>query len=193
MLWLMAAEVGSEITVLLQQLSDGRTDASGRLLEALYEELRALARHLMAKEPPGRTLQATALVHEAYLRLLGESGFANRRHFMNAAAQVMRRILIDHARARATAKRGGAAHRQPLESIDCPVLEEYSIDRMEDLDRALRALEASQPRAHEVVMNRYFNGLTNEQTAEVVGASLATVKNDWSFARAWLKSTLACQ
>jgi len=186
----MSEARGSEITSLLQQARDGQVEVSNRLLELVYHELKALAAHLMRNEPPGRTLQPTALVHEAYLRLLGADGFENRRHFMNAAAQVMRRLLVDQARARQAAKRGGAHEREEVDSIDWPVLRDYSWDQIPDLDRALDGLGATQSRALEVVMLRYCNGLTLEQISEVIGVSLATVKNDWTFARSWLKSEL---
>jgi len=178
---------------MLQQMSDGQVEVSCRLLDLVYHELKALAGHLMRNEPPGRTLQPTALVHEAYLRLFGSDGFENRRHFMNTAAQVMRRILVDQARARQAAKRGGEHEREEIDSIDWPVLHDFSWDQIPDLDRALNGLGATQSRALEVVMLRYCSGLTLEQIAEVVGVSLATVKNDWTFARSFLKSELSQQ
>lgn len=193
-------KAAAEVTLLIERASSGDGDAASALLPLIYGELRKLASSNMAKEAAGaagHTLQPTALVHEAYLRLLGPqgqgaSGWNGRGHFFGAAAIAMRRILIERARARNTAKRGGGAQRVGLvedQAID-PASEEES-DHLLALDAALTKLEALHERKARVVMLRYFAGLSVEQTAEALGVSAATVKNDWAFARAWLSKQIA--
>ena len=154
----------------------------------LYEELRKLAAHKLSLEKPGQTLQATALVHEAYLRLVGGEqtrDWDSRGHFFAAAAEAMRRILIDRARHKQTRKAGGGQRRLDLDDIE-PALEEGNGDRLLALDEALRQLEAEEPRKAELVKLRFFAGLTAEQAAAALGVSLRTANRHWAFARAWL-------
>jgi RNA polymerase sigma-70 factor (ECF subfamily) len=180
------APAAGDVTQLLADLQNGRPDAASQLTPLVYDELHRLARQQMRHERPDHTLQATALVHEAYLRLvnLPERTWRNRTHFIAIAAQVLRRILIDHARARRTAKREGTLHRVPLEE---PLLmtDEQS-DELVALDEALERLARFDARQSQVVELRYFGGLTVEETAEAMGISPKTVKREWSVARAWL-------
>ena len=163
---------------------------AAELLPAVYAELRRLAAALTARLPPGQTLQPTALVHEAYLKLVRDQdpGWEGRRHFFGAAAQAMREILIEQARRKASQKHGGQAQRvelgEGLAWIEPPA------DDLLALDEALRRLQAEDPRLAEVVQLRYFTGLSVEETAGVVGASVRTVKRDWRYARAWLARQL---
>lgn len=180
------APAADDVTQLLDDLRNGRSDAASQLMPLVYEELHRLARRHMRRERPDHTLQATALLHEAYLRLVGqpERTWQNRTHFMAVAAQVMRRILVDHARARRTAKRDGALRRVPLEG---PLL--VAPERPEDLialNDALDRLAEFDERQSRVVELRYFGGLTLDETAEALSLSPSTVKREWRVARAWL-------
>jgi RNA polymerase sigma factor (TIGR02999 family) len=186
------------VTQILARIGEGHGSAAAELLPLVYDELRRLAHARLAKEAPGQTLQPTALVHEAYLRLVGEGGgdggpvaakFDNRAHFFAAAAEAMRRILVERARHRAAQKHGGGRQRVPL--MDVPDWTEPEPDEMLALDDALEQLAQSDRRLSEVVMFRYFAGLTIEQTAEAMNASPATVKRDWNYARAWLFDQVA--
>lgn len=180
----------SDVTRLLDAAGAGDARASAELLPLVYEELQALARSFMAKEGAAHTLQPTALVHEAYLRLVGDgSTWDNRGHFFVAAATAMRRILIDRARQRHRLKRGG--NRRRVELADAALATEPESEDLLALEQALARLEAKDARKGQVVMLRYFAGLSNEETATVLGVSLATVKNDWTFARAWLHRELS--
>ena len=154
-----------------------------QLLPQVYDELRRLAAAKLALENPGQTLNATALVHEAYLKLGGDRSFATKSDYLKAAAQAMRRILVDHARARNAAKRGGG-RRVDLESdlLAIPPRD----DGIEALDEALARLAVEQPKLTELVQLRYFGGLTLDQCAEVLGVSSRTADTWWSYARAWL-------
>lgn len=174
------------VTQLLDAASGGDPHAASRLLPLVYDELRKLAQNRMAKEPAGHTLQATALVHEAYLRLVGdqETGWENRGHFFGAAAEAMRRILIERARRYRRAKRGGGAKRLQLADIDV-AMAPASIDLLA-LNEALTVLETQDPRMSDVVKLRFFAGLTIEDTAKVLGVTSRTVNRDWIGARAWL-------
>jgi len=174
-----------EITELLLKWSNGDKGALDKLMPLVYRELRPLARHYMGGERPGHTLQTTALINEAYLRLVDHKKmhWQNRAHFFAVAAQVMRRILIDHARTRHAAKRGGGAVKVPLE--DAAVIPQSSAELIA-LDEALRDLAAFDPRKSQVVEMRYFGGLSVDETAEVLGVSPVTVMRDWSTAKAWL-------
>jgi RNA polymerase sigma factor (TIGR02999 family) len=178
-----------DITRLLARWSDGDAEALKELLPLAYAELRQLADHYMRQERPDHTLQPTALVHEAYLRLAGvRSPFQNRVHFYGAAAQVMRRILVDYARSRRAVKRGDGAVVVNLDEAA-----DVGIDLRMDLvalDEALEALAAIAPRAAKVVELRYFGGLSIEETAAFLSVGPATVKRHWAFARAWLYRTL---
>ena len=165
--------------------------AAADLLPLVYEELKRLARARLHREPPGSTLQATALVHEAYLRLLGgeEMGWTGRAHFFGAAALAMRRILVDRARARGRLRRGGARERITL-AEDAALAPGPELDLLA-LDEALERLQAHDKRKAEVVYLRFFAGLDLSEIARAQGVSPATVKNDWSYARAWLHRELA--
>ncbi|MDX1455095.1 MAG: sigma-70 family RNA polymerase sigma factor [Gammaproteobacteria bacterium] len=179
-----------DLTQLLAEASSGDARAQSRLLEEVYHELRKLAESQMRRERSGHTLQATALVNEAYLRLAGNQGeWQNRRHFFGAAAEAMRRILIEHARRRDAEKRGGGLERVTLEGLEIPGGQD-SINLLE-LDEALNALAEQNPRLRETVMLRYFTGLSIEETAEVLDISPASVKRDWTYARAWLFEYMA--
>jgi RNA polymerase sigma factor (TIGR02999 family) len=176
----------SEATLLLNAVEQGDAKAAEKLLELLYEELRRLAASKMAREEPGQTLQATALVHEAWLRLVGSQNpkFENRAHFFSAAAEAMRRILIDRARYKLRIRHGGKLERVNLEGQDlaAPADEEQLVA----VHEALNNLAKDHPAQAEVVKLRYFVGMTNEETAEVLGVSVGTVKNYWTFARTWI-------
>ena len=180
------APAAGDVTQLLADVQHGRTDAASQLIPLVYEELRRLARRQMRSERSDHTLQATALVHEAYFRLVNQPGrtWQNRTHFVRIAAQVMRRMLIDHARARRTAKREGGLHRVPLE--DPLLLTEAQSDELLALDEALERLAELDARQSRIVELRFFGGLTVEETAEALGVAPRTVKRDWSVARAWL-------
>jgi RNA polymerase sigma factor (TIGR02999 family) len=162
----------------------------GELLAQLYTELRSLAGVLTRQLPPGQTLQPTALVHEAYLRLVRnqDPGWEGRRHFFGAAARAMREILIEQARRKASQKRGGQAQR--VELAEGLAWIEPPADDLIALDEAIARLQAEDPRLAEIVQLRYFTGLSVEETAGVVGASVRTVKRDWRYARAWLARQL---
>ena len=176
-----------EISLLLEEHGNGNPDAIKKLMPLLYDELRKLAAYYLRAERPDHTLQPTALVHEAYLKLVdqGSAQWRNRAHFFALAAQVMRHILVDHARARRTSKRGGTRPAVPLDEA-VNILSERDVDLV-SLDDALRALEASDPQQSRIVELRYFGGLSIEETAEVLGISPATVKRDWTMAKAWLR------
>ena len=178
------------VTQILQAVEAGDAEASRELLPIVYEELRKLGRSLMAKTPPGNTLQPTALVHEAYLRLVGreDPGWNSRGHFFGAAAQAMRRILVEQARRKARYKHGGDRKRLDVDEIDIPV--ETPAEDMIALNDALEWLRARDPRKAEIVELRYFAGLTVEETAEVLQVSVRTVERDWHFTRALLHKQL---
>lgn len=176
----------SEITGLLRAWGDGDTSAFDRLMPLVYGELRKLAGNYMRRQSPGHTLQTTALVNEAYLRLVGSDqvNWQSRTHFFAVSAQLMRRILVDSARRKNSRKRGGDNLRVTLdESADVPLEKELD---MLALDDALDRLAALNPRHSRIVELRYFGGLTEEQTAEVLQVSTRTVRRDWVLARAWL-------
>ncbi len=164
--------------------------SADELLPEVYAELRRLAGALSRKLQPGQTLQPTALVHEAYLRLVKnqDPGWEGRRHFFGAAAQAMREILIEQARRKDTRKRGGGTHR--VELSEGLALIEPPADNLLALDEALEQLRAERPHLAEVVLLRYFTGLSVEETADVIGRSVSSVTRDWRFARAWLAGRL---
>jgi RNA polymerase sigma factor (TIGR02999 family) len=180
----------SEITRLLLQLSEGRREALDRLMPVVYEELRSVARRQLRHERAGHTLNTTALVHEAYLKLINvrEVQWRDRAHFFAMAARVMRRILIDYARTRRREKRGGDAVAVTLD--DALGLSAERADDLVALDDALTRLETISERQARVVEYRCFAGLSVEETATVLQTSPATVKRDWAFARAWLNREL---
>ena len=176
----------SDATVLLEAVEHGDPEAPGRLLELVYTELRHLAASKMAREAPGQTLQPTALVHEAWLRLVGAKNmkFENRAQFFSAAAEAMRRILIERVRRKRAQRHGGDFVR-----VDVATLEFAASDqdqRLLDVHEVLDKFTAEHPIHAKVVMLRYFVGMTNEETSEILGLSVATVKNYWTFARTWL-------
>jgi RNA polymerase sigma factor (TIGR02999 family) len=180
----------ANVTGLLARWTVGDKAAEKELFGLVYEPLRRIARRQLASIRPGQTLQTTAVVHEAYIRLAGREGQAwqDRVHFFAVAARAMRHILIDHARSRGYAKRGGGA---PQVTLDEP--RASSTQRPADvlaLDEALQRLEAEDPRRSRVVELRYFGGLTNQEIAEVLKVSPATVERDWRYARAWLHQEL---
>ena len=186
----MAHESQPDLTKFLVDLGRGAADGDSPLLPYIYDELRAIADRMLSGQPPGRTLQATVLVHEAYLRLLGgddapTATWANRGHFFAAAAEAMRRILIERARQSRQRKRGGDRQRVALEDVE-PTATDESRDDVLALDRALRKLEAGDRIRSDVVKLRYFAGLTIEQTADVLGISDATVVRHWTYARMWM-------
>jgi RNA polymerase sigma factor (TIGR02999 family) len=174
----------------LNAAAGGDQQAAEQLLPLVYEELRRLARARLARLPPGNTLQATALVHEAYMRLAGnrDQQWAGKRHFFAAAARAMRHILVDQARRKRSLKRGGEAQRMDLDELDLAVAPVP--DDIEALDEALTALEQRDPRKAQVVMLHYFSGLTLEETAAALGVSVATVQREWRFSRALLFTQL---
>jgi RNA polymerase sigma factor (TIGR02999 family) len=164
--------------------------AATELLAALYDHLRGLASTMAGRLPPGQTLQPTALVHEAYLRLTRhqDPGWESPRHFFGAAARAMREILIEQARRKASAKRGGHAHR--VELTEGVAWIEPPADNLLALDEAIEALHTEEPRLAEIVRLRFYAGLSMEETAEVVGGSLSTLKREMRYARAWLARRL---
>jgi RNA polymerase sigma factor (TIGR02999 family) len=177
----------NDVTRIFSAIEQGHPHAAEQLLPLVYDELRKLAARRLAQEKPGQTLQATALVHEAYLRLVDQEGVSrwdSRGHFFAAAAEAMRRILVDRARRHGAQKRGAR-----LERIDLPDLAEPSPDEATDLlalDEALRKLEALHPQKAQVVKLRFFAGCTLEETAQMLGIGRATAQRHWAAARAWL-------
>jgi RNA polymerase sigma factor (TIGR02999 family) len=180
-----------EVTRILSAIEEGDAQAAENLLPAVYDELRSLAAQRLARERPGQTLQATALVHEAYLRLIGNEhpGWQGRAHFFAAAAEAMRRILIERARRHGRIKHGAEYRR--IEMNDAATLEDHPSVDVLALDEALQRLQAFDRRKSEIVKLRFFAGLTVEETAAALTVSPATVKSDWSFARAWLHRELS--
>ena len=178
------------VTALLDEAATQGPRRAEELLPLVYEELRALARARMAHELPGQTIQATALVHEAYLRLVGDQdpGWNGRGHFFGAAALAMRRILVEQARRRGRIKRGGDRQRVDLDAAE-PAIEPPD-DLVLAVDEAVRRLEKQDARKGQIVNLRYFAGLTAEETARVLGVSIGTVERDWRFIKAWLQEQL---
>ena len=179
----------NEITRILDAIDQGDPSAAQQLLPVVYEELRALAAARMAQEKPGQTLDATALVHEAYLRLVGTQHFDGRGHFFAAAAEAMRRILIDKARTKQRVRHGGNRRRVPLDEIRTAA--DTPDDELLDLDDALQRLSKLDPVRAELVKLRYFAGMTMPQAATLLGISVATAERYWAFARAWLHAELS--
>jgi RNA polymerase sigma-70 factor, ECF subfamily len=175
-----------EVTQILHELQNGDPTAEERLIPHVYGELRRLASHYMRRERSDHTLQATALVHEAYLKLIDqhEVNWQGRAHFLGIAAQLMRRILVDHARSHHAVKRGGEQQRIPLD--DVIIFSESKSSELIALDEALSRLAQIDARQSRIVELRFFAGLSVEETAEVLSISPKTVKRDWSVARAWL-------
>jgi RNA polymerase sigma factor (TIGR02999 family) len=178
-------DVRPEVTRLLLEWSDGDSGALDALMPLVYDELRGLARGYLGRERGDHTLQPTALVNEAYLRLVDQRRvrWQNRAHFFGIAAQIMRRLLVDHARSVRAEKRGGGATKLELDEALSASTSEREVD-LEDLDRALQRLAEIDERQSRIVELRYFAGATNEETAEALGIAVATVKRDWTMARA---------
>ena len=176
----------SEFTRVLNQIEQGHENAADELLPLVYEELRKLAAHKMASEAPGQTLQPTALVHEAWLRLTGSESktWDNRGHFFAAAAEAMRRILIDRARAKSRLRRGAGAEQVSLDQVT--VASDDPPDTVLAINEALERLTARDPFKAEVVKMRYFIGLSQDEIAHALGVSEPTVRRHWAIARAWL-------
>lgn len=180
----------TEITQLLARVQSKQPGAEDRLLAAVYNELRHIAASYMRRERPGHTLQATALVHEAYLQLVDQTRvtWQSRAHFFGVASRLMRRILVDHARSHKAEKRGGSAQKLSLdEAVGVSQKKEVALEALDD---ALNALSAIDPRQSRIVELRFFGGLTVEETAEVLGTSTATVEREWRMAKAWLHHQL---
>ncbi len=178
----------SDVTQILCAIEQGDPQAAAQLLPLVYDELRKLAAQKLAQEKPGQTLQATALVHEAYLRMVGDQHFNNRGHFFAAAAEAMRRILVESARRKKSLKRGAGVRRTPLDdvAVECEVPQ----DDLLALDEALARLAKEDSQKAEVVRLRFFAGLSHEEAGEVLGVSAVTVKRHWRYARAWLHKQL---
>ena len=183
----------SEVTRILEAAQQGASDAAAQLLPLVYEELRRIAAAKMAHEAPGQTLQPTALVHEAWLRLGGDAqpAWQSRAHFFSAAAEAMRRILIDRARSKASLRHGGRWQRVDIEHVT--VAYEDADDTVLAVHEALDKLAAQQARKAEIVKLRYFVGMTHHEIADALGIAEPTVRQDWAYARSWLYAELKSQ
>jgi RNA polymerase sigma factor (TIGR02999 family) len=182
----------SEVTRILSAIEQGDPHAAEQLLPLVYDELRRLAAHRLAHESPGQTLQATALVHEAYLRLVKQpdaqaQGFDGRGHFFAAAAEAMRRILVENARRKQRLRHGGDLHQLPLDDHEPAIASPVDALDLLALNEALDRLEAASPRRARVVKLRYFAGFTLPEAAQMLGVSQSTAEADWTYAKAWLK------
>ena len=188
----MAESEPSRITLILDAVCRGDKQASEDLLPLVYDELRLLGKARMAAEPPGQTLQPTALVHEAFLRITegDDDGWASRGHFFAAAAQAMRRILVEQARRKVRRRHGGGHRRQDVDFEHLPLELEKPIGDMIAVDEAVRKLESEDPRMGQIVNLRYFAGLTTEETAAALGLSERTVRREWRFIKVRLKREL---
>ena len=178
----------SDVTHILSQIESGDPLAAEQLLPLVYGELRNLAVARMQQESPGQTLQATALVHEAYIRLVDSSQIQSwncRGHFFAAAAEAMRRILVERARQKSSIRGGGSQYR--VELVDFELTDETPVIDLIALDEALEKLHARDPRKAELVKLRFFAGLTNQDAASVLGISISTADNDWAYAKCWLR------
>ncbi len=185
--------MNNDITGLFGLIRDGDARAADELLPLIYNELRRLAAAKMARQQPGHTLQATALVHEAWMRLVDSEGrarFENRAHFFAAAAEAMRRILVDHARRKNREKRGGGAEHVDADDVEIAAPIENH-DELLAVHEALDRLSAHDPRKAELVKLRYFVGLSFEEAADVLGISVPTANRDWAYARAWLHAEIS--
>jgi RNA polymerase sigma factor (TIGR02999 family) len=183
----LEAEAGGSVTRILERAQQGDSAAAAELLPLVYRELRRLAAHKMAQEAPGHTLQPTALVHEAWLKLAGpdqQAHYQNRAHFFGAAAEAMRRILVDRAREKKALKRGGNLQRVEIDALELP--SPMPDDELLALDEALDRLVTVDTRAAEMVKLCFFVGLTQQEAARELGVSLSTAERVWGFARAWL-------
>ncbi len=184
------ADTSTQLSQILEEIGDGRQSAE-ELLPLVYDELRSLARSRMAREAPGQTLQATALVHEAYLRLIGDAdpGWNGRGHFFGAAALAMRRILVEQARRKARLRHGGGQRRLDVADVGLAI-EPAGADVLA-VDHAVGRLEKEDPRKGRIVNLRYFAGLTAKETADVLGLSVGTIEREWRFIKTWLQVELA--
>ncbi len=181
-----------DVTQILSQIESGDPDAAAKLLPLVYDELRKLARNRMSHESPDHTLQATALVHEAYLRLVGNGqNWKSRGHFFGAASEAMRRILVDNARKKKTTKRGGGLQREPANLAEIAV--PHDPDELLAVHDALEDLENADPESAQLVKLRYFVGLTVNEAAECLGMSPRKAKYVWVYARTWLRDHLATE
>jgi len=183
----------SEVTRILYAIEQGDGQTAERLLPLVYDELRKLAAAKLANEKPGQTLQATALVHEAYIRLVDQTTpqrWENARHFFGAAAEAMRRILVERARQKCSLKRSGHHKRVDLDA-DEPIILPIACDDILGLEEALQKLEQTDARKAELVKLRFFAGLTVVQAAQALGISATTAENDWTYARCWLRLEMA--
>lgn len=187
----MSSELQHEVTQILHEWSKGNANAPERLMPFVYDELRRLARSFLSRERVNHTLQPTALVNEAYLRLVDQTrvNWQNRAHFYGIASSMMRRILIDHARAHSTEKRGGAALRLSIDDVQIPI--EQRAAGLLALDEALERLAQMDERKAQVVEMRFFGGLSDEEIAEVLKVTTRTVLRDWQKARLWLYRELS--
>jgi RNA polymerase sigma factor (TIGR02999 family) len=179
----------SNVTQILSAIEQGDPSAAEQLLPLVYEELRCLAAAKLANEKPGHTLQATALVHEAYIRLVDSEKaqkWDSRGHFFSAAAEAMRRILVERARKKKSLQRGGDRNRVELDAVE-PAISSLGCDDLLDLDQALTRLEAKDPRKADLVKLRFFTGLSAEQAASALGISVSTAEKNWRYARCWLR------
>lgn len=185
-------KTAGQVTLLLNELKLGNKAALGRLIPLVYQELRSLAAHCLRAERIGHTLQPTALIHELYLRLVDQdrANWRDHAHFLAVAAQLMRRILVDYARARQASKRGGTAVEVDITAVELGGAE-VSIEEVLSVDEALERLAQLDPQQTRIVELRYFAGLTVEETAEALGISARTVKRDWAMASAWLRTELS--
>lgn len=176
----------SDVTVILNAVQQGDPKAAEELLPLVYDELRRVAAWRLAQERPGQTLQATALVHEAYLRLIGgvDPGWQGRRHFFGAAAEAMRRILIENARRKKRLRHGGQLERVDVDAVE--IASPLPDDELLAMDEALNRLTEADPQAAELVKLCFFVGLTQEQAAKELNISISTVERTWTYARAWL-------
>ena len=188
------SDATQQVSEILEAIRDGDSQAEEQLYPLVYAELKGIARSFMVREGPGHTLQPTALVHEAYLRLLGTNAprWQNRAHFFTAAAESMRRILIDHARRKTSLKRGGDRQR---ETLDAELLQagDADLEELLSLDEALTRLEKVDEGMVQVVKLRYFAGLSIDETAKVLGSSGRSVSRQWTAARAWLRRELSLE
>lgn len=189
----MCDSVPTEVTQVLQRLTDGDERAAASLLPLVYAELRRLAKSRMAKIPPGQTLQPTALVHEAYLRLVGtqDPGWESRGHFFAAAARAMRDIIVDQARRKASVKHGGDRERVNADEIALSI--EPPSEDLLALNEALDRLERDDPRKGQIVMLRYFAGLSREETAEALGLTVRTIDREWRYIKTWLYTQMTAE
>jgi RNA polymerase sigma factor (TIGR02999 family) len=183
----------SDITLILRALGNGGNQASEELFPLIYDELRHLAASHMAQERPGQTLQATAVVHEAWLRLVsdGDRTWQNRAHFFGAAAEAMRRILIENARRKSAVKRGGGWARIDIQGLD--LADVSPDDKILLLDEALEKFQAEDPEKARIVVMKFFGGMTNREVAEHLGVTERTIERRWAFARAWIFQKIRSQ